>query len=106
MKNWKTVLPVMALALLVAPEALAEGGNEYLSGVGIGTGIAIGFAALGGGIGQGLAAKGALEGIARNPQASGKITTPMFAGLAFVESLVIFSFLIAFTLAGKIPDVG
>jgi len=36
------------------------------------------------------AAGSALEGIARNPQASGKIFVPMIVGLALIESLVIY----------------
>ncbi|HKA90674.1 MAG TPA: ATP synthase F0 subunit C [Haliangiales bacterium] len=67
----------------------------------MGAGIAIGIAALGGGIGQGRAAAAALDGIARNPSAADKLFTPMILGLAFVESLVIFALLIAFTLATK-----
>ena len=61
-----------------------------------------GLAALGGGLGQGRAAASALDGIARNPQASGKIFVPMIVALALIESLVIYGLLIAFNLAGKI----
>ncbi len=64
----------------------------------IGAGIAIGLAVLGGGLGQGKAAAAALEGISRNPGAAGRIQTPMILGLAFIESLVLFAFLIAFFL--------
>ena len=46
--------------------------------------------------------RAALEGIARNPQASGKIFVPMIVGLALIESLVIYGLLIAFQLSGKI----
>jgi F-type H+-transporting ATPase subunit c len=44
------------------------------------------------GIGQGNAIKGAVEGIARNPGASGKILTAMLIGLALIESLALFTF--------------
>ena len=64
--------------------------------------VAIGMAALGGTLGQGRAAAAALEGIARNPEAQGKIMTPMILALALIESLVIFGFVIAFLLQGKI----
>jgi F0F1-type ATP synthase membrane subunit c/vacuolar-type H+-ATPase subunit K len=57
---------------------------------------------LGGGLGQGRAAASALDGIARNPQASGKIFVPMIVALALIESLVIYGLLIAFNLAGKL----
>ena len=61
--------------------------------------IAIGLAVLGGTSAQGKAAAAALEGVARNPEAQGKILIPMVIGLALIESLVIFGFLIANGLA-------
>ena len=70
--------------------------------IAIAAGLAIGLAALGGGIGQGRAAAAALDGIARNPGASGKIMTPMILGLALIESLVIYALVIAFMLVGKV----
>ncbi|MCH8077263.1 MAG: ATP synthase F0 subunit C [SAR324 cluster bacterium] len=68
----------------------------------LGAGLAVGVAALGGGIGQGIAVSSALEGIARNPSAAGQIFTPMIIGLALIESLVIYGLVIAFILQGKI----
>jgi F-type H+-transporting ATPase subunit c len=65
-------------------------------------GIAIGVAALGGGIGQGRAAAAALDGIARNPGAAGQIRGPMILGLALIESLVIYALIIAILLWLKI----
>ncbi|MDK9716619.1 MAG: ATP synthase F0 subunit C [Trichlorobacter sp.] len=53
-----------------------------------GFGMAIG--AFGTGIGQGLAVKSAVEGVSRNPGASGKILTTMMIGLAMIESLAIY----------------
>jgi F-type H+-transporting ATPase subunit c len=81
--------------------ASAGGGTREL-GLAIGAGLAVGLAALGGGLGQGRAAASALDGIARNPQASGKIFTPMIIGLALTESLVLLAWLIANGLSGKI----
>ena len=60
--------------------------------------LAIGLAAIGGALGQGKLVSSALEGIARNPGAAGQIQTPMILGIAFVESLVIFALVIAFTM--------
>lgn len=65
-------------------------------------GFAIGIAALGGTLGQGRATAAALEGISRNPGASAKIQVPMILGLALIESLVLFAFVIAFLLYGVI----
>lgn len=70
--------------------------------IAIGSALAIGLAALGGTLGQSKAAAAALEGIARNPEAQGKIFTPMILAMALIESLVIFGFVIAFMLIGKI----
>ncbi|HSA60130.1 MAG TPA: ATP synthase F0 subunit C [bacterium] len=68
----------------------------------ISAGIAIAIAAFGGALGQSRAAAAALEGIARNPGASGKVQTPMIIALALIESLVIYAFVIAILLQGKI----
>jgi F-type H+-transporting ATPase subunit c len=70
--------------------------------IGLAIGFGLGIAAFGGAMGQGRAAAAALEGIARNPGASGKIFTPMILGLALIESLVIYSLLISFLLLGKL----
>ena|SRR6478752_1227628 len=61
-------------------------------------GIAIGLAALGGALGQGRTAAAALEGIARNPNASDKLFTPMILGLALIESLVIYALVVDFAI--------
>ncbi|UCF31055.1 MAG: ATP synthase F0 subunit C [bacterium] len=100
------LLAVLAVALM-APAAFAaetEGGAEGLLGFGIAmaTGLCIAIAALGGGLGQGIAIRGAMEGIARNPGASGKIMTTMIIGLALIESLVIYALVISFILQGKL----
>ena len=97
-----SILTVMVALFLVSSPAFAAD-NDYLGNVGLGAGLAIGLAALGGGIGQGRAAAAALEGIARNPQVSGKLFTPMIIGLALIESLVIYGLVIGFFLQGKIP---
>jgi len=57
-------------------------------------GIGMGLGAIGTGIGQGFAVKGAVEGVARNPSASGKILTTMMIGLAMIESLAIYALVI------------
>ncbi len=91
-----------ALAFAQPAGEAAHGGGSRELGLAIGAGLAVGLAALGGGLGQGRAASSALDGIARNPQASGKIFTPMIIGLALTESLVLLAFLIAYNLQNKI----
>ena len=60
----------------------------------IGSGIAIGFAACGGGIGMGIAGGQASEGIARQPEAEGKIRTNFMLGLVFIETAIIYALLV------------
>jgi len=57
-----------------------------------GFGMALGT--LGTGLGQGMAVKSAVEGVSRNPGASGKILTTMMIGLAMIESLAIYALVI------------
>ena len=95
-----------AVVLLAGSSAFAQSADPVLADrdkwLGLAAALAIGLSALGGALGQGRAAGSALEGISRNPQASGKIFVPMIVGLALIESLVIYGLLIAFQLFGKI----
>jgi len=91
--------------LFAAEEAIPTGEGVYTflkAGLALATGLGIGIAAFGGALGQGRAAASALEGIARNPEAAGKVMTPMIIALALIESLVIYSLVISFMLLGKI----
>jgi F-type H+-transporting ATPase subunit c len=63
------------------------------------------IAVIGAGLGQGKAAAAALEGVARQPEAAGKIQTMMIIALALIESLVIYALLMFFMLQGKLPTV-
>ncbi len=96
---------VLALAAVSAAPDLALAAEEAARspnwGIAIGAGLAIGLAGLGCGIGQGLAAAGAVQGIARNPGAAGQIQTPMIIGLALIESIALYGFVIGFQLQGK-----
>lgn len=60
----------------------------------LGAALGMAIAAAGCGIGQGLGLKAACEGIARNPDAAGKIQVSLILGLAFVESLAIYSLVV------------
>ena len=64
-----------------------------------GFGMAIATAA--GAISQQRGLTSALDGIARNPSAAGQMVTPMIIGLAMIESLVIYTLIIAFLILGK-----
>lgn len=56
----------------------------------IAAGSAVGSASIGPGIGQGTAAGQAVEGIARQPEAEGKIRGTLLLSLAFMEALTIY----------------
>ncbi len=68
---------------------------EFFSWCVIAAGIGMGLGSFGTGIGQGIAISRAVEGVARNPGASGKIMTIMLIGLAMIESLAIYVFVVA-----------
>ena len=61
------------------------------------------FAALGCGIGQGNAVRGALEGLARQPEARSSLMTFLILGLALIESLTIYALVLGFLLLGRLP---
>jgi len=109
----KKVLSVMLLSLalvwLLAPLCFAEeaaaatatGGSSnifYYALAALGCGLGMGLAALGTGIGMGTGLGGACEGVARNPGASGKITTTLIIGLAMIESLAIYALVVVLIL--------
>ena len=64
----------------------------------LGAGIAMGFGAIGPGIGEGFAAGKACEGISRRPEESGLLTRTMLIGQAVSESTGIYALVIAFIL--------
>ncbi len=63
--------------------------------------IGVGLAALGSGIGLGLAVGKAMEAIGRQPEASPKILTTMIIGAALIEALTIYALIVFFILLGK-----
>ena len=58
--------------------------------------IAVGLAALGAGIGNGLIISRTVEGIARQPELQGRLQTTMLIGVGLVEVLPIIAVVIAF----------
>ena len=93
------ILSLFAPAMAFAQDAAVSGVASDRGLVAIAAAIAIGISVLGGAMAQGKTASSALEGIARNPAASGKILIPMILGLALIESLVIYALIIALRLA-------
>jgi F-type H+-transporting ATPase subunit c len=72
----------------------------------VGAGFAIGLAAIGPGICQGSAAAQAVEGIARQPEAEGKIRGTLLLSFAFMESLTIYGLVVALLLLFANPFAG
>ena len=60
-------------------------------GVSIGAGLAV----IGAGLGIGLIGKGAMEGMARQPEASGKIQTGMIIAAALIEGAALFGVVVS-----------
>jgi F-type H+-transporting ATPase subunit c len=87
--------------LAMAQEGAASGALSGRGLIGLGAGIGIGIAALGGAFGQGRIGASAMESIGRNPNSTDRLFVPMIIGLAFVESLTLYVLVIAFLLMGK-----
>lgn len=68
----------------------------------IGAGIAAGGAVIGAGIGIGQIGGSAVEGMARQPEAAGKIQTAALILAALVEGVALFGVVIGFQIQGKI----
>lgn len=69
--------------------------------IAIGVGLAV-FTGVGAGIGMGIATGKAVDAVARQPEASGKINAMLLIGLAFAETTAIYGFVIAILMMGKI----
>lgn len=61
-------------------------------------GFAMGIGALGPGIGIGYLVGKSVEGIARQPEASGDIRTTMFIGIGVTEAVALYALVIAILL--------
>ncbi|MCI8970849.1 MAG: ATP synthase F0 subunit C [Oscillibacter sp.] len=103
-KLWMLGLVLLLAAVLAVP-ALAAGEEtgaaaaqeevqEESGGKTIGSALAIGLAALGGGLGMGIATGKAVESIGRQPEAESKIRTMLMLGLVFIETAIIYALLV------------
>jgi F-type H+-transporting ATPase subunit c len=87
----------MAHHLLLAHHLLyvAAGTEQTIKIVGLGK-LVYGLAAIGPGIGIGLVFGHAIEAMARQPEASGRITTYMWIGFALTEALALIGIAVPF----------
>jgi len=99
------VLGLSAVALATETEVKVAGLRVFYAIV-TAAGFGMAIAAIGCGLAQGLAIKSAVEGTARNPEASGKITVNMLIGLAMIESLAIYALVVALILLYAYPMSG
>ncbi|MFN5201662.1 MAG: ATP synthase F0 subunit C [Gemmatimonas sp.] len=72
----------------------------------IGAGIAAGGAVIGAGMGIGRIGGSAVEGMARQPEAAGKIQTAALILAALVEGAALFGVVVGFLIQGKIRFCG
>ena len=84
--------PADGAAVTQTEETSAD--SSVSSGKALASGIAIGIAAAGGAIGMGMAVGKSAEGIARQPEAVGKIRSTMMLGLVFLETAIIYALLV------------
>jgi F-type H+-transporting ATPase subunit c len=106
-KLWMTasaaLIVLMASPMVgLAQEGGGGGGGARGGLIGLGIGLGLGIAAFGCGMGQGKLAASAMESIGRNPNSANQLFVPMIIGLAFVESLTLYSLVMSVLLLGKI----
>ena len=78
-----------------AASAVAAAGDSATGSKAIAAAIAIGLAALSGAMAMGIAIAKSNEGVARQPEAAGKIQTQLMLGLVFIETVVIYALIVA-----------
>jgi F-type H+-transporting ATPase subunit c len=98
--NFALIVAGLAPALAMAQEH-ATAASPATTSAYWAAGICMGVAAAVASFSQSRAAVAALEGIGRNPSAAKAVFTPLILSLALIESLVLFAFVVAFSLAGK-----
>ena len=105
-KKWAVLGAAMMLALLAAPglafgvegppglepgQAHEDASKDYKS---LALAFGLGLAAFGGAIGQSMAIGKSVESVARQPEAGARIQTMMIIGLALIETLTIYMFVV------------
>jgi F-type H+-transporting ATPase subunit c len=95
MRKLQYVFMTLSVLCFALP-AFADSGSAAISLVPIGAGIGMALAAGLCGLGQGKATASACEALARNPGARPGIQLLLVLGLAFIESLTLFTLVIIF----------
>ena len=92
------MLDILAQLPEVATKADAMGLGIGAAGIALGAGLVV----VGGAKGIGQLAASAMEGIARQPEAGGRIGTNMIIAAALIEGFTFFALVICFMLVGKL----
>jgi F-type H+-transporting ATPase subunit c len=79
------------------------GSAIYFGLLALGTALMLPLAAVGCGIGEGMIFASAIQGIARQPEAAGRIQTTMYITFALVETLFILTMVFFFGMKGMLP---
>mmetsp|Transcript_61334 Transcript_61334/g.113874 ORF Transcript_61334/g.113874 Transcript_61334/m.113874 type:complete len:146 (-) Transcript_61334:74-511(-) len=88
-----------AAALTLPTVAHADDGSVWIPALSaVGAGFAIGLAAIGSGVGQGIASGRCIDGISRQPEVADDLRGVLLLSLAFMESLTIYGLVIALVL--------
>jgi F-type H+-transporting ATPase subunit c len=87
---------------VAAADAAGQADPVAKAGIALGAGLAIAIAAFGAALGLGRVGAAAMESIGRNPNAADRLFLPLVLGLAFIEALALYGFVIAILLQGKI----
>lgn len=90
------LLALGALAILPAAASAADAPATLPNIVKGVAAIGAGLAVIGGGLGIGLVGKSAVESIARQPDAAGKIQTNMILAAALIEGATLFAVVVGF----------
>ena len=100
-----SMLVLVAVGAAMAAEGAVTGNVElgkalasFFGSSAIAAGVGLGIAAAGCGIGMGLTVASTLQGIARQPELTGKLQLNMMIGLAFIESQILYVLFIAILL--------
>ena len=93
-------LAVTAFAAETAPAESAEAapedaGGRTVSAKAVSAAAVVGVVAAVGAIGMALAISKSTEGMARQPEAAGKINSAMMLGLVFIETTIIYALIVA-----------
>ena len=93
-----SILPLLQAAGDMTAAATASSRGMMAVGAGLGAGLAV----IGAGLGIGRIGGQAVEGMARQPEAAGRIQTGALILAALIEGVALFAAVIAFQIAGKL----